>query len=78
MRLRSDVKLFERPVMVIDAPVLVRFPLWLRSCVACVFQPSQNKNPLRSGTASSAGDFIDAAKRPGCDKLGVMMSSRVR
>ena len=69
MRVEGVVKL------VIDAPVLVRFPLWLRSCVACVFKPSQNKKPLRSGTASCAGDFIDAAKRPGCDKLSVMMSS---
>ena len=54
MRVESVVKLFQRPFFGMDAPVLVRFPLWLRSCVACVLKPGQNNTFFYFGVNSVA------------------------
>ena len=56
MRLEGIVKLFSRPFVVIDASVLVRFPLSLRSCDARVFKATQNKTKNTDPASSKSLD----------------------
>ena len=49
-----------------DAPVLVRFSLWLRSCVACVYDPGINSIAQESDQLNSYDSLAHAMVNACC------------